>query len=91
MTKYQTSSYLYRLQRLLESQQWQVLPVCASDAPVDMIALRDGVARAYRCKFHGNVYEAEMRKLRDFAERTGTKVYIAKENGEHAIRLREVQ
>jgi len=77
--------FQFRLFNLLESQGRTVLPVRSSDYPVDFIAFKNGKARAYRCKFHGKVYDAELQKLRTFAKQSGTQTFIAKENGDREI------
>jgi Holliday junction resolvase len=88
MTK--PSHFQFRLSNLLKSQGRTVLPVRSSDYPVDFIAFKNGKARAYRCKFHGKVYEAEMQKLRMFAEQSGIETFIAKENGGREIYFKRV-
>jgi len=82
--------FQFRLSNLLKSQGRTVVPVRSSDFPVDFIALKNGKPRAYRCKFHGKVYDAELQKLRTFAKQSGTQTFIAKENGDREIYFKRV-
>ncbi len=74
-----------RLSKFLEAEGYVVLPVRCSDYPVDLLAVRNGKTKAYKCKFHGKVYKPEMEKLRLFSRQTGIDTYIAKENGAREI------
>ena len=72
-------AFKHRVQRLLETQGFSVAPIADSEYPVDLLAIRDGQTRGYRCKPHGKIYNEELQKLRTFAHKLRISVYIAKE------------
>lgn len=73
-------AFKHRVQYLLEKQGFSVAPVADSEYPVDLLAIRNGEARGYRCKAHGKIYKKELQKLRTFARELRINVFIVKVN-----------
>ena len=72
-------AFKHRVQLLLEAKGFSVAPIADSEYPVDLLGIRKGVTRGYRCKPHGKIYNEELQKLRTFAHKLEIAVYIAKE------------
>lgn len=85
MTKPYAYKFKYNVQCHLEKQGFAVAPIADSTFPVDLLAIRKGKTRGYRCKAHGKIYKEEVQKLRTFAHKLEIQVFIAKENGAREI------
>ncbi len=77
--------FKYKVQHRLERQGFSVAPIADSTFPVDLIAIRNGETRGYRCKAHGKIYKPELQILRKLAQKLKVRIYIAKENGAREI------
>ena len=85
MRKPHAYKFKFNVQCHLEKKGFAVAPIADSTFPVDLLAIRNGETRAYRCKAHGKLYKEEVQKLRKFARKLRIKVFIAKENGAREI------
>lgn len=85
MKKSLAYAFKHRVLHLLQKDGFSVAPVADSTFPVDLLAIRNGETRGYRCKAHGKIYKEELLTLHKFAHKLGIRVFIVKENSAREI------